>query len=468
MDLTDAGTLATTPERETALRCLRAAVESAHPDTVTRDAIRLDGDTLRIDGATYDLDDYDEVAVVGGGKATGGVADALEAVLGDRITRGAVVTTDPDPDAAGTVERLRGDHPVPSERGADGARRVLDLAESAGERTLVVAVVTGGASALLPAPTGGVSLSALRETTEALLEAGADIDEINAVRKHLSALKGGGLARAAAPATVVTLAFSDVVGDDLSVIGSGPTAPDESTFADALAVVERYDLSLPGAVVDRLERGAAGDLPETPGPDDPLFDRVRHVVLAGSFTALAGARDAARERGYRTCLLSSRVRGEAREAARTGVAVVEEVRATGNPVEPPAVVLSGGECTVTVGGDGEGGPNLEYALAAALELPPGSAVAAADSDGRDGGTDVAGALVDAATVDDRLAARAALADNDSLPYLSDRGAVLDTGPTGTNVNDVRIHVVGHPGDGDAEEGDGDGNDGAGSGDERAD
>ncbi|WP_423751604.1 glycerate kinase type-2 family protein [Salinirarus marinus] len=431
--------IATTAARETALACVRDGIEAANPERVVVDALSVDGDVLTVDGVDYDLTEYDRVLVVGGGKAADGVADALERVLGDRIAAGAVVT--PDPSDGEYVDRHLGDHPVPSQRGVEGTERIADLVADAGDRTLVLAVVTGGASALLPSPADDISLADLQETTDALLASGAHIGELNAVRKHLSALKGGGLARAAAPATVVGLVFSDVVGNDLSVIASGPTAPDDSTYADALEILDRYDVDAPEAVSDRLRAGANGELAETPDAGDPVFDRVRNVVLADGFTALDAARETAESRGYDACILSSSVRGESREAALTHAAVAEEIGATDNPLDAPAVVLSGGETTVTVRGDGEGGPNQEFALAAAIELEAGATLACVDTDGRDGGTDVAGAVVDADTVDDPDAARAALADNDALGYLDGRNAVVDTGPTGTNVNDLRVLVV---------------------------
>jgi len=435
--------LASTPARDAALACVEAGIEAGHPGTVIRDAVSVDGDALRIDERTYDLGDYDEVLVLGGGNAAGHVAAALEAVLGDRIDGGVVVTDDPAATERVTVRE--GDHPVPSERGVNGARAVLSAADDADEATLVLAAVTGGGSALLPAPAGELTLGDLRSVTDALLASGADIGEINAVRKHLSALKGGRLARRAAPATVVSLLFSDVVGDDIGVVASGPTAPDGSTFGEAVAVLERYDIDAPERARKRLEAGAAGGLPETPGPDDPAFDRVTTHVVADAHTALDAARDAARERGYEPLVLSSRVRGEAREAAKTHVAVAEEALASGDPISPPAVILSGGETTVTVRGDGEGGPNQEFALSAALELLGGSegevAVAAVDTDGIDGATDAAGALVDGPTVEDPDDARAALADNDAYTYLDDCDALLRTGATGTNLNDLRALVV---------------------------
>ncbi|WP_129115777.1 glycerate kinase type-2 family protein [Halegenticoccus tardaugens] len=443
----NADDLGGTDAREIALDCVEAGIEAATPERVVADSVSIDGDALSVAGDRYDLADFDRIVVVGGGKAAGGVARALESVLGDRLAGGVVVTTEPA--ETDRIDVVVGDHPVPSERGVAGARRVLDLAREADERALVLAAITGGASALLAAPAADVPLADLRATTDALLDSGADIHEINAVRKHLSAIKGGRLARAAAPATIVGLVLSDVVGDDLSVIASGPTAPDDSTYADARSVLDRYGIDAPRSVRERLERGANGEIEETPRADDPAFDRTTNHVLADGFTALDAARDAARERGYEVCVLSSRIRGEAREAAKTHVAVGEEALATGNPVSAPAVVLAGGETTVTVRGDGTGGPNQEFALAGAVELATGpfgtadadAALACVDTDGKDGSTDAAGALVDAKTVTDLGDARAALADNDAFSHLDGLNALIRTGPTGTNVNDLRVFVV---------------------------
>jgi len=441
VDVRNRAALARSDTHELVLDCLAAGIEAARPERVLADALSLSGDQLRIGGDVYDLDAYDDVLVVGGGKAAGQVATALESLLGDTLDGGVVVTDDPV--ETGRVDVVEGSHPVPNEAGAGGARRVLDRATDADERTLVVAVITGGGSALLPAPAGDLSLADARETTTLLLECGATIDEINAVRKHLSAIKGGRLAAAAAPATVATLAFSDVVGDDPGVIASGPTAPDPTTFDDALAVLDRYDLAVPAPVRDHLEAGATGDREETPGPDAD-FGHVRYHLLADAWTALDAARAVADDAGYETLVFSSRVRGEAREQGLAHAAVAEEAVASGNPVEPPAVVLSGGETTVTVRGDGSGGPNQEFALRAALELPDSVVLGTVDTDGRDGGTDAAGALVDGETITDTEAAalaRDALDDNDAEPFLADRDALVWTGQTGTNVNDLRVLVV---------------------------
>ncbi|GAA0273697.1 glycerate kinase type-2 family protein [Halobacterium noricense] len=438
-DIWDRATLAETPARETALACVEAGIDAAHPARVVADEIAVDRETLRVADATYDLAGHDRVVVLGGGNAAAHVARVLADALGDRLDGGCVVTDDPI-DVPG-VAVLPSDHPVPSERGVASTKELLDAARGCDADTLVLAVITGGGSAVLPAPADGLSLSDLQATTEALLRSGAPIHDVNAVRKHCSALKGGQLARALAPATVVTLVFSDVVGNDLDVVASGPTVSDTSTYGDALAVLDDYAVDVPAAVRDRLERGARGDLPETPSEDDPAFEDVDTHVLADGSTALAAASDAARERGYETLILSSCIEGEAREVGGVHAAIGTDAANTGNPVDPPAVVLSGGELTVTVEGDGDGGPNQECALAATHRLPDGAAFACVDTDGIDGASEHAGALVDSETVDDLADARAALHENDAGGFLADQNALLRTGPTGTNVNDLRVLVV---------------------------
>lgn len=429
------------PARDLALDCIEAGIEAADPERAIAESVSLDGDRLTVGESSYDLNEYEELVVLGGGNAGGRMASAIEGVLGDRIDRGVVVTDAPE--ETGKIEVLPGDHPVPSERGVDSTRAMLELADEAGKDTLALVLISGGGSALMPAPAEGISLSDLQEVTEALLASGAEIGEINAVRKHCSAFKGGGLARRAAPSTVVSLIVSDVIGNDLSTIASGPTAPDATTFEEAREVLERYGIDPPEAIARRLEHGANGEIEETPDVGDPVFDRVDNHVIADGFTALEAVSDLGDERGYEPLILSSSVRGEAREAAKTHVAIAEEVRATGNPVDPPAVICSGGETTVTIRGEGTGGPNQEFALSAALELrgSEGIALACVDTDGIDGASDAAGALVDGETVPDPEPARAALAENDVYPYLDERDSLVETGATGTNVNDLRVLVV---------------------------
>jgi len=505
----DRDRLARTPAHAVALDCLTTGIEAALPETLLADAVSVDDrtGTVRVEGVDgavgeYPLREYDRAFLVGAGKAAAGTAAALVDALShanapddasapddanapdgpSAIDAGIVVTDEPTVSSSSAspapVEVLPGDHPLPSERGVESTRRLLDLAEGAGPNDLVLAVVTGGGSALLAAPADPLSVADLRAVTTGLLACGASIGEINAVRKHCSAVKGGRLARAAAPATVVTLAISDVVGDPLDTIGSGPTVPDPSTYADALAVFDRYDLDVPGAVRDHLRTGAAGDREETPVAGDPAFDRADAFVVGNGRTALDAAAIAAAEHGYEPVVLASGVRGESREAAATHAAIAEECALRGSPVTPPAVLLSGGETTVTLGDDpGLGGPNAEFAVSAALTLAEGPldagddgadgdgdgadggrddaggdrdravgagiVVASVDTDGIDGPTDAAGAVADATTLNPDTA-REALDRRDVYPVLDEADALLRTGPTGTNVNDLRVIVV--PGD----------------------
>ena len=457
-----------TESHATALACLTAGIAAARPDQLIPAAvtIRTDqrGATLDVQGqngatASYALDDYDRVLLLGAGKAAASAADAVveefaTAGLTD-IEAGVVVTDDPEakPDPPG-VDVRPGDHPLPSDRGADSARAVLDIAESATADDLVLTLITGGGSALLAAPASPISTADLRELTEALLASGASIDEINAVRKHCSAVKGGQLARAVAPATVLTLAISDVIGDPLETIASGPTVPDPTTYADALATLDRYRIDAPTLVRERLEAGSSGAIEETPVEGDEAFDRADAFVVGNGRTALDAAATVAAERGYDPLVLAAGVRGDSRESATTHAAIAEECADSTMPVAPPAVLLSGGETTVTLGEDpGTGGPNAEFAASAGLALATGPlatdehtadatriVVASVDTDGIDGPTDAAGAIVDPTTLDPETA-RNALDHHDVYPVLDDADALIRTGPTGTNVNDLRVFVI---------------------------
>lgn len=396
---------------------------------------------LDVGGNRYDLDAYDKVILLGGGNAAAQIAAEFQARF-EEVLSGGIVVTD-DLTAVDGLRVLPGSHPLPDEQGAENTRMILDRAREADENTLVLAVVAGGASALLAAPTTDISIDDLRATTTALLKSGADIHEINVVRRHLSDIKGGQLAQAAMPADIVGLLFSDVVGNNYSVIGSGPTVPDETSYADAIEVIERYGLDVPHAVSAHLKDGVEGTQAETPGEDDPLFERVTNVVLVDGFDAIQAARDAVARYEYAPIVLSSRIRGEAREAGTFHATIAEECRMTGNPVSPPAVLISGGETTVTVRGDGVGGPNQEFALAASLELSAADVVVAAvDTDGIDGTTDTAGAIVDLDTATPDTVAQGALDRNDVTPFLAKKDALIRTGPTGTNVSDLRVVVIG--------------------------
>jgi hydroxypyruvate reductase len=331
---------------------------------------------------------------------------------------------------------------VPDSRGVDGAERIAAIASSARADDLVGCLISGGASALLPAPASPITLEEKQSVTRLLLACGANIHEINAVRKHISRIKGGQLARLAAPARVESLLLSDVIGDDLDVIGSGPTAPDASTFADAAAILEKYGISgrVPASVRERISRGEG----ETPKPRDPLFRRVRNTVIGSNRLALEAAALRARELGYRTLVLASEIEGETREIARMHAAIARQVVRTGQPAPPPACIITGGETTVTLKGDGLGGRNQEFVLAAAIDIAglPGTVIFSAGTDGSDGPTDAAGAIADGDTLRRNPAAQRFLEANDSYHYFESLGDLVKTGPTNTNVMDVRLILVG--------------------------
>lgn len=425
-------------------RIFRAGLAAVAPDAALRRHVRREGDALLVDGEIWPLPERGRVLVVGAGKGAAPLAKALEELLGERIAAGAVIVKY---DHVVPLERIRlheAAHPVPDAAGQAATATLLELARQAGAGDLVICLFTGGASALTPAPVAGVTLEDMRRLTEQLLACGANIGEINAFRKHLSAFGGGQLARAAAPARLLGFLVSDVIGDDLGVIASGPTAPDASTFGDCLRLADRYGLTarLPEAAVRVLREGAAGRRAETPKADDPLFARVRNVLVAANGQALDAAATEARALGFRVCVRPEPYAGEARECA---VRLLDEALAQAGA--GPLCYLAGGECTVSLRGTGRGGRNQEMALAASLALrerPEGERVAAlfAGTDGTDGPTDAAGGFAAARVLDGMAeAARAALDNNDSYAALERAGALLRTGPTLTNVMDLSIVCV---------------------------
>jgi hydroxypyruvate reductase len=399
--------------------------------------------------AGLDLPSRGRVLVVGAGKASGAMAAAAESALGDRVVAGVVAVKDGHLAPTRRVRLLEAGHPVPDQRGADAARAIRELAASASADDLVLVLISGGGSALTPAPAPPITLAEKQALTRLLLRAGANINELNAVRKHISTLKGGQLARAAAPARVEALLLSDVNGDPLDVIASGPTAPDDSTFAEAMGILARFDIrdQVASSIVTRLQQGIQGEVAETPKPGDPLFERVRNRVIGNNALVVDAAAAAARTLGLTPLVLTRTLEGEAADVGRRFAAMARDLKAGRGPVAPPCCVIAGGETTVTVRGQGTGGRCQELALAAAIELEglPGAVVLAAGTDGSDGPTSAAGAIADgesarrarAAHVD--LAAR--LADNDSHAALEPLGDLLLTGPTNTNLLDLYLIVV---------------------------
>jgi hydroxypyruvate reductase len=420
------------------------------PIAAIRRAVVRRGDILYVDGVSYDLRRYAQVYVVGAGKAGATMTQGLEEVLGERLRGGVVTVKYGHLAPVSRVTILEAAHPVPDAAGMQGAEALLQVAQQAGADDLVLCLLSGGGSALLPAPSPGITLAEKQQVTGLLLECGASIDEINAIRKHLSRLKGGQLARLVWPATLITLMLSDVVGDRLDVIASGPTVPDPTTYHDCLEIISRYDLlpRLPVSVRGHLQRGQAGELAETPKATDPAFVGSQTVLIGSNRMALQAACAEAQARGYKTLLLSSSLQGETRHIARMHAAIGREIQQSGAPLAPPACVITGGETTVTLRGDGLGGRNQEFALAAALDIAglESVVVLSAGTDGTDGPTPAAGALADGSTVARAqalgLAPQICLRRNDSYHFFHALDDLFITGPTGTNVMDMHILLVG--------------------------
>jgi glycerate 2-kinase len=427
----------------------RAGLRAVDPEAAVRSQVSRQGHVLTVAGRAYDLNGFRRVSLIGAGKAAALMAKALEEILGDRLTAGLVLVKPGHATALRTVRVLEAGHPIPDQAGLAGTAEIIRRLRAATAQDLIVCVLSGGASALSPAPAPPLDLSQKQLTTRLLLESGAEIGEINSIRKHLSRSKGGGLARAAYPATLISLILSDVVGDRLDVIASGPTVPDDSRFADGLAVVDRYGLAshLPGPVWQYLKDGAAGLLPETPKDGDPIFARVQNVVVGNNRMALLAARDQAAALGWSALVLTDALQGEARQVGRMLAALGQAVSFSGHPVVPPVCLLAGGETTVTLTGQGKGGRNQELALAAALALEGSSRISllSAGTDGTDGPTDAAGAFADGATCP-RARARDLdpgdfLSRHDSYHFFKSLGDLLITGPTRTNVMDIMCLLI---------------------------
>lgn len=456
---------------ENALKIMHAAIRRVDPAGMIRDCLSVDGDQLRIESdghsLSFDLTRYNRVLVLGAGKAGASMARGLEDLLGERISDGLVsVKYGHTGERAGsetTLDRIRlleAGHPVPDANSLRAAREIATLAEAADEQTLCIALISGGGSALvtLPAEYGdglSVTLEDIQETTQLLLGAGTPIGEINCVRKHLSGISGGRFCCMVAPATLVGLILSDVVGDELESIASGLTAPDPTTYGDALRICREYGIldSLPGRVRTMLDAGYHGEIPETPKPNDPVFASVHPVLIGTNALALEAARTQAEASGYNTLVLTSRLTGEAREIARLFTGMGAEIAARGVPLSRPACVLAGGETTVTLRGNGLGGRNQEMALAVLAEIAhrptafTGVTFLSFGTDGNDGPTDAAGgwASPEIASVAERGGGRSglsrALGNNDSYRFLESVGALLKIGPTNTNVCDIQVLIV---------------------------
>jgi glycerate-2-kinase len=444
---------------EAARRIWEAAIAAVEPRRLVGRAVALDGDILRVQDRAYDLGRTESILLAAFGKAAPAMAEGFLDRTGDRVKEGLVVALPGSAIRAGGLAVFEAPHPLPDRRSVAAAEAVLGLARRAGENDLLVLLVSGGGSAMLCAPADGLSLEDKMAVNRELIRRGADIFELNAVRKHLSSVKGGRLAQAAVPAAVMSLALSDVPGDDPGTIASGPAWWDETRFADAARVLEKYGLwkDGPPAVRRFVAEGLAGLRPETPKRGHPAFRLASAHVLGSNATALAAATEAARSLGFKVVLLPGPDRGEAREAARRYASILRSAAVSEGRAGEPVCLLGGGELTVTVRGKGRGGRNQEFVLAAAEALEawgflggrgaagPEWLVASLGTDGLDGGTDAAGAWAGPETL---LAARRLglrtsdyLDDNDSHGFFRRTGGLIMTGPTGTNVMDVRLLVL---------------------------
>jgi len=429
-----------------------AGLSAVDPRTAVASCCRLENGRLQVAKRSYDLSAFDHIHVIGAGKAAAPMAAAIETLLGDAVSGGIVIVKYGHTRPLGRIRLAEGGHPVPDADSLENARAIMEIAGSASEKDMVICLLSGGGSALLPLPAPGIGLKDKQQTIRILMACGASISEINTLRKHISAIKGGRLAQALFPSTLLCLAISDVVGNDLSTIASGPTVPDPTTFADCLDIINAYNLEnrLPAPVLHHIQKGAADPEAETPKPGAPVFEKAYTYICADNRAALAAAADKARHLGYHTMVLSSMIEGETREVARMHGAMVREVLQSGNPVSPPACLLSGGETTVTIQGNGKGGRNQEFCLAMvdAIAEQNHIVVLSAGSDGTDGPTDAAGAIISNQTA--RQAALAGLvpsrylADNDAYTFFSRIQGLFFTGPTNTNVMDLRILLATGP------------------------
>ncbi len=441
-------TLRAIPQGEGVCRILAAAIDAVEPAAAVARHLRLDGSILTAGVKQCDLARIGRVFIIGAGKAGAPMARAALEVLGSRVTAGIVIVREGYGLMPG--ERLDGikvveaGHPIPDERGIAATREILALLSGTRADDLVLCLLSGGASALLLAPAAGITLADIQATTRLLLHSGATIREVNALRKHVDTVKGGLLVRSAAPAQVLSLILLDVVGDTLDVIASGPTAPDDSTFSAAMEVVDNYWLEdrLPPSVLSCLRQGMAGIIPETPKSGDPLFEQVENVMVGSNLLAAQAGVAAARQAGFNTQLLTTGITGEARHAGRILAGIAHDLARGVYTLNAPACVIAGGETTVIVRGTGKGGRNQELALSAISRMSGLSQVllVALDTDGSDGPTDAAGAVVSGETLARARALQMApaeyLARNDAYSFFAELDDLIKTGPTQTNVNDL--------------------------------
>ena len=436
--------------RKHANQIFRHVLDILDPGQLVKEKVSIRDSTLIVEEREYNLNNYENIYVVGGGKASAPMAKAMEGLLGDKIDNGIIVVKYDHGLSLKKIETVEASHPIPDENGERGASDILRLLSGTGEKDLIICLISGGGSALLVQPHKGITLQDIQTASAELLACGATIDEINTVRKHLSSIKGGQLAKAAYPSTLITLMLSDVVGDPMDIIASGPTVPDGSTFEDAYSIIQKYSLEekISNSVCGFLGSGKIGEIEETPEHGNKIFDNTQNVIVGSNKIALNAAEKRAKDMGYNTIVLSSLVEGESRDVAKFFAAIAKEVSRTGTPVSKPACIIAGGETTVTIRGKGKGGRNQEFTLSAAIEIEgfEGVVILSAGTDGTDGPTDATGAIVDSNTCKDarkkfNLNAEEFLSRNDSYNFFKKTGEHIVTGPTMTNVMDIMISLI---------------------------
>jgi hydroxypyruvate reductase len=435
--------------RKDASAIFQAGLEAVNAQTAVQRFLRWEDPRLSVGEQVYDLDRFENAYVVGAGKASAAMAQAIELLLADRLRAGILNVKYEHALPLDTVQVNEAGHPVPDEAGMLGTQRMIQLLQSTEEHDLIICLISGGGSALLPCPATGMTLADKQQVTQLLLDCGATIHEINTIRKHLSRIKGGRLAQLAYPSTLVSLILSDVIGDDLDSIASGPTVPDRSTFQDCWQILAKYGLEerIAESAKETLRQGVEGKIQETPKEGDSIFRKVQNLIVGSNILAVEAASRKADELGYCSLVLSTMIEGETREVARVHSAIAREILKSGHPVQPPACIISGGETTVTIRGKGLGGRNQEFALATALEIDGlrEVVVLSGGTDGTDGPTDAAGAIADGETLQragkEGMEASQYLADNNSYPFFKSLGDLLVTGPTFTNVMDLRLLLV---------------------------
>lgn len=447
--LTNRGNIMAKDHRKTLESIFRAGLQAVDPENAVLRHVRRDGNLLYAGEKSYNLDSFKRIFLIGAGKGTAPMAKAIEDIFEDYLTEGLIIVKYGHGVPLKKTKTMEAGHPIPDESGLRATERIIKKIEECTEDDLIICAFSGGGSALLPAPWPPINLDQKQETTRLLLECGATINEINAIRKHLSRSKGGWLAKASYPATLISLILSDVIGDKLDIIASGPTVPDENTYTDCTNIIERYGLAekLPEGVVEHFKQGVAGAIPETPKTGDQVFSKTQNVIVGNNRSALLAAKEEAVSLGYNTMIISSQIEGEAKEAAKFLAGIGKEISQANIPISPPACILAGGETTVTIQGNGKGGRNQELALAFAIAIDGWEKVAfiSAGTDGTDGPTDAAGAIVDGLTckkaIQVNLNPYTFLANNDSNSFFGSLGGLLKTGPTRTNVMDIMCMII---------------------------